>query len=181
VIPTVETSRLRLREWRESDFEAYAAFRADPDACHHIGVLSRGDAWRAMAFCAGHWNLLGFGFWSLELKSTGENVGYCGPYFPKEWPEPEIGWGIFRPHQGRGYATEAAARSLLYAYDILGWKTAISLVANSNAASIAVAERLGAKPEAPYEYRGETCTIYRHLNHKDFELHSKEKMKWPLS
>lgn len=178
MIPVIETKRLILREWRESDFAAYAAFRADVDVCKHIGVLNRGDAWRAMAYCAGHWNLLGFGFWSMELKSSSEPVGYCGPYFPKEWPEAEIGWGIYRPHQGQGYATEAALASLAYAYEKLDWKTAISLVANENKPSMAVARRLGATPDGTYEYRGEVCTIFRHLSPEDFNRQFKEKPTW---
>jgi RimJ/RimL family protein N-acetyltransferase len=178
MIPVIHTERLTLREWRESDFDAYAAFRADDEVCKHIGVLPRGEAWRAMAYCAGHWSLLGFGFWSLELTASGEPVGYCGPYFPKEWPEAEIGWGIYRPHQGHGYATEAARAALAYAYDTLGWTTAISLVANENISSIAVAKRLGATAEGPFSYRGETCTIYRHLPPHLFQAHSKENMIW---
>jgi RimJ/RimL family protein N-acetyltransferase len=175
MIPVITTERLVMREWRESDFEAYAAFRADAEVCRHIGVLSRPDAWRAMAYMAGHWNLLGFGFWCLESKSDGESIGYCGPYFPKEWPEAEIGWGIYRQHQGLGYATEAARASLAFAYRELGWRTAISLVANSNHASAAVAKRLGAKPDGTHEYRGDECTIYRHLPPGKFEQHLKEK------
>jgi RimJ/RimL family protein N-acetyltransferase len=178
MIPVVETERLILREWRESDFEAYAAFRADAEACKHIGVLARSDAWRAMAYCSGHWNLLGYGFWSLERKDSREPVGYCGPYFPKEWPEPEIGWGIYGSHQGHGYATEAARASLRFAYETLGWTTAISLIANENSPSIAVALRLGATPEGAYEYREANCTIYRHLSPEKFQQHSKENMKW---
>jgi RimJ/RimL family protein N-acetyltransferase len=174
VIPVIETDRLILREWRESDFPAYAAFRADAEICKHIGVLSSGDAWRAMAYCAGHWNLLGFGFWSLELKGTHEPVGYCGPYFPKEWPEPEIGWGIYGPHQGRGFATEAAVAALDFAYNRLGWTTAISLVANENTPSAAVAIRLGAEAEGPFNYRDTDCTIFRHLSPQQFQKHSKE-------
>ena len=176
-IPTLETARLIMREWRESDFPAYAAFRADAEVCKHIGVLERGDAWRAMAYCAGHWSLLGFGFWSMTLKS-GEPVGYCGPYFPKEWPEAEIGWGVYPGHHGKGYATEAALASLDFAYRKLGWTTAISLIADDNEPSKRVALRLGASPEGPYSYRNAHCTIYRHLNPENFQSQFKGEVTW---
>ncbi|MFO1122861.1 MAG: GNAT family N-acetyltransferase [Hyphomicrobiales bacterium] len=174
----IETKRLRMREWRESDLDAFAAFRADAETCRHIGALSRDEAWRTMAYFAGHWSLLGFGLWSLELRSTGSHIGYTGLYFPKEWPEPEVGWGVYREHQGHGYATEAAAASLAYAYGQLGWATAISLIAAENLKSIAVASRLGARPETPFNCRGQICTIYRHLNPENFKLHSKEQVTW---
>ena len=159
-----------MREWRESDLENYAAFRADSVACKYVGVLNRGEAWRAMAYWAGHWNLLGFGLWSVTLKS-GEPIGYCGCYYPKEWPEAEIGWGIYAAHQRKGYATEAARASLNYAYKTLGWKTAISLIANDNAPSTALATKLGAKRDGSFVIRDMPCNIYRHLSPSKFLTH----------
>ena len=170
MIPVIETERLILREWRESDFDAYADFRADTEACKYVGVLNRGEAWRAMAYWAGHWSLLGFGLWCVTLKS-GEPIGYCGPYYPKEWPEAEIGWGIYPRYQRNGYATEAARASLSFAYKTLGWKTAISLIANNNAPSIALATKLGAAREGSFLIRETPCTIYRHLSPSQFQNH----------
>ena len=97
-----------------------------------------------MALGLGHWLLRGFGNWALEEKSTGVFVGWCGLWFPEGFPEPEVGWGLMRDKHGRGYATEAAMRARAYAYETLGWKTAISLIGRDNHRSIRVAERLGA-------------------------------------
>ena len=169
-IPIVETERLILREWRESDFAAYADFRGDEEACKYVGVLSSAEAWRAMAYWAGHWSLLGFGLWCVTLKS-GEPIGYCGPYYPKEWPEAEIGWGMFAAHQRKGYATEAARASLNYVYKTLGWETAISLIAKDNLPSIALAMKLGAAVDGPILVRGTPCNIYRHLSPSQFQTH----------
>jgi RimJ/RimL family protein N-acetyltransferase len=164
-IPTLETERLILREWRESDFVNYAKFKMNKDASRFVSPAeTRHDAWREMTYCAGHWLLRGYGKWSVELKKSRQNIGYCGPYYPEQWPEPEIGWAIFPDHQQKGYAHEAAKASLRYAHQTLGWTTAISLIANDNAPSIALAKKLGALAEKPFHYRNTDCTIYRHHN-----------------
>jgi RimJ/RimL family protein N-acetyltransferase len=163
VTPVLETDRLILREWRESDLANFSKFKMDKDAARFVTALETvGDCWREMAYFAGHWLLRGFGNWSIELKETGENIGQCGPYYPQQWPEPEIGWAIFPQYQRQGYGYEAAMESLRYARSVLGWSTAISLIANENAPSIALAQKLGAVAERPFHYRNTDCTIYRH-------------------
>lgn len=178
IIPRLETSRLILREWRESDLGNFAMFKMDKEAARFVDpVETISDAWREMISFAGHWLLRGFGMWSLELKQTGDNIGLCGPYYPYQWPEPEIGWIIFPGFQHQGFGTEAATASLDHAYTRLGWKTAISLIAKENQASISLAERLGATFESVIQNRGVECQIYRHLNPQQFYKHSKEKLK----
>ena len=178
-IPIVETERLILRAWRDSDIANHARFKMDQEAAQFVMPSATvAEAWRAMAYMAGHWQLRGFGNWSLERKDTKEHIGYCGHYYPMEWPEPEIGWCIYSEFQHKGYATEAAQAAILYAYEKLGWKTAMSLIAKGNEPSIALAERLGAKFESSIQYRGFDCAIYRHLNLQDFQAHSKENLKW---
>ena len=58
---TLETERLRLRMFRETDLDAYAAMSADPEVMRYLGatgeVLTRLEAWRQMAMFLGHWQL----------------------------------------------------------------------------------------------------------------------------
>jgi RimJ/RimL family protein N-acetyltransferase len=171
MIPVLETERLILREWRNDDFEGYRAYRADPALMKFIGLADTHAAWREMAYMAGHWLLRGFGNWSVVEKSSGKACGHCGPYYPMEWPEPEIGWGLYPGFGGKGYATEAATAALNYAYTNMGWTTAISLIASENAPSIALAKRLGAVSESTLIYRNTPCTIYRHLSPSNFLKH----------
>ena len=163
VIPVLETERLILREGRDSDFEIQAAFYADEEASKSVGgPLSRAEAWGRVAFNRGHWVLRGFGNWALEEKASGDYAGWCGLWYPEGFPECEVGWGLMRAKQGRGYATEAALRARSYAYDTLGWETAISLIAADNPRSIRVAERLGATLERLTEFEGKEFGVYRH-------------------
>ena len=144
----LETPRLLLREWREDDLDAFEAIGADEKASRFTGgggPMTRADAWRRMAYFVGHRGLRGYGPFAIEEKATGACIGWCGPYFPEGWPDREISYALASAARGKGYATEAALRALAYAYRDLRWSTAISFIALENSASIAVANRLGAK------------------------------------
>jgi RimJ/RimL family protein N-acetyltransferase len=107
----LETPRIRMPQFGESDWDAYAVMCADPEVMRHIGtgvVLTRDEAWRSIAGVLGHWQLRGYGMWALESKETGEFIGRVGFIDPPGWPGFELGWGLARAHWGRGYAIEAA-------------------------------------------------------------------------
>jgi RimJ/RimL family protein N-acetyltransferase len=76
-------------------------------------------------------------------------VGRLGPWMPEGWPGPEVGYGIVRSRWGRGYATEGAAAAVDWAFEVLGWAEVIHCIDPANAASIRVAERLGARRRGP--------------------------------
>ncbi|MEL7296891.1 MAG: GNAT family N-acetyltransferase [Pseudomonadota bacterium] len=146
VAPRIETERLILREIDpERDFDAWASAMADEETVRYIGgkVMDRAIAWRSMATVIGHWQIRGYGFFSVEDKATGQWVGRVGPWFPEGWPEPEIGWTIMREHWGRGFATEAGAACIEYVRDTLGWSQVIHAILEGNLGSAAVAEKLG--------------------------------------
>jgi len=144
----IETERLILREIDpERDFEAWARSMADPETVRYIGgkVLDRAQAWRHMASLIGHWQIRGYGFFSVETKASGEWVGRVGPWYPEGWPEPEVGWTIAREQWGKGYATEAGKAAVAFAFRELGWHRVIHVILTGNERSVAVAERLGSR------------------------------------
>jgi len=163
MVPTLETERLKMRAWRQSDFEPFAEYYADPETAAFVGgTCDRDIAWRRMAAFAGHWLLRGFGFWALEEKKSGQFVGYAGLWFPEGWPEPEVGWGLLKSAQGNGFATEASLRARQYGYSEAGFKTLISFIDLRNKASCALAERMGAKYERTATLFGSEAGIFRH-------------------
>ena len=162
-IPTLHTERLTLRAPKPSDFEAYAAFRASPRTAHIGGPYDRDQAFVQLAEIVGHWHLRGYGRWMIADRATDAPLGICGPFFPEGWPEPEIAWSVFDHAEGRGIAFEAAQAARAFAYRQLGWTTAISLIADGNARSIRLAERLGALREGTFRHpKHGTMPIYRH-------------------
>ena len=159
---TLETDRLKLRGWRNEDFDEYAELCADAEVMRFIGgkPLDRLEAWRQFAFHVGHWELRGYGHWVVEEKSTGRLVGRVGFLNPVGWPAFEIGWTLKREFWGKGYASEAARRALQYGFNELDKPHIISLIHPDNKASIHVAERLGETVEGKTELFGHDVLIY---------------------
>lgn len=169
MIPRLETERLVLRGFSEADFAPLAAFYSSEETAQFVGgVCEPWETWRRLASYIGHWELRGYGMFALEDKTTEQFAGCCGPWCPDGWPEPEIGWALMPGFQGKGLVTEAANRCLSYAYDELGWTTAISVIDPENAASRRVAERLGAQFEAHKPVSHFTADIYRHRSPQEF-------------
>lgn len=162
MITTLETERLLLRGFREADLDPFAEFYASEASRFVGGPCSRFEAWRRMAAHNGHWVLRGYGAWALEERATGAFAGLCGPFCPEGWPEPEILWSLVASHRGRGFATEAALRARRHAYEVLGWRTAVSFIAADNAPSMGVARRLGCAPDGEVELLGRRLTVWRH-------------------
>ncbi len=146
----LETQRLLLRPVHRDDFEAWAAFSADPAAMFHLGgVQPRALAWRSFIGAVGAWHVQGFSFFSVFERDTGQWVGRVGPWQPEGWPGTEVGYSLVPAAWGRGYATEAAAACTDWAVDHLGWTDIIQTIDPANSASQAVARRLGATRRGP--------------------------------
>ena len=104
----------------------------------------------------------GYGNWALEEKATGEYAGWSGLLVSGRLSRARGRLGPDAAKRGRGYATEGALRARAYAYETLGWETAISLIAQDNAPSVRVAERLGATIERITQHEGMEFAVYRH-------------------
>ena len=144
--PVLHSARLTLGPATAAHAEAFIAFCATEDSRFIGGPASRRDAWEWAAIGAGLWAVRGFGpFW----VSSGEvPVGRVGVYYPVWRAEPELAWTIYPAFQGRGFATEAALAARDWARDVLGLAPLCSLIDVKNAASVRVAEKLGARIEA---------------------------------
>lgn len=162
-IPVLETDRLTLRAINMDDFETEVEFFATERSKGVGGPLPREQVWRGIASLIGHWIIRGYGYWAVDEKATGTYCGRVGLWYPDGWPEPEIGWTLMDYAEGRGIAREAAIAARRFAYETLGWTTAISLIAHDNTRSQALAERLDAVREADYEHPSfGSMRVYRH-------------------
>jgi RimJ/RimL family protein N-acetyltransferase len=146
----IDTARLILRPLRLEDFDAFAEFSRDPDAARYLGgPQGRSMAWRNFMTMAGAWYLQGISMFSVLLKASGEWIGRVGPWYPDGWPGTEVAWGIVPRFWGQGFATEAASAAIDWAFETLGWEEVIHTIDPRNAASIAVAGKLGAEHRGP--------------------------------
>ncbi len=162
-IPTLTSERLILRAPREEDAAPLADFYADAEySVGFGGPLNRGDSWRWHALSVGHWIFRGYGYFSVDLHD-GSHIGMAGLWAPEGWPEPELGWLLYKDFQGHGYAYEAAKTVRDWAYNLRGMGALSSNIVPQNTASIRLAERLGARYERSYDnvFMGHVH-VYRH-------------------
>jgi RimJ/RimL family protein N-acetyltransferase len=162
IIPKLETKRLLLREWRESDFDSYAGMMADADVATYLSgtPMGRGESWRQMASLVGHWALRGYGIWAVEEKDSGLFVGRVGLWYPAEWPGIEVGWTVDKSHWGKGYAPEAGAAAMAYGFQQLPLEQIISVIHRDNKNSISVAKKLGEQFLREQMIGTAPCVIY---------------------
>jgi len=143
-----ESERLNFRLWKEADQGPFAKMNADADVMLYFpNTLSKvsSDAFidRMIEF---HKNY-GYGLYAVELKATGEFIGFIGfalPSFEADFmPCIEIGWRLSKEFWHHGYATEGALACLTYGFDQLGFNEVVSFTSKINVPSIAVMERIG--------------------------------------
>lgn len=162
-IPVIETKRLRLRGFKDSDLDDFSEMNFDPEFAKYFGTgkpLSRWDSWNVLTMLAGHWMIRGFGFWIVEEKITGDFVGRVGVWHPDGWAGTEIGWGISKKHWGKGYATEAAEAAKNWAFGNLDIEELISVIHPENEPSKKVAVRIGEAYKETINVNGKLSDIY---------------------
>ena len=148
--PTLETERLILRPPIIEDLDGWAELASDPEAMRYLGGPGpRAAAWRSLAGMAGSWALHGFGMFSVLDKASRAWIGRVGPWRPEAWPGAEIGWSLLPSTWGKGYAHEATVATMDWAIDTLGWTDVIHTIHPDNAASIALARRIGSADRGP--------------------------------
>lgn len=162
LVPVIQTARLRLRAPRIGDFPIFARFLID-SALPEAPEADREAAWLDFCQLVASWPLRGIGPWTVEDRD-GRAVG--GVVVNHEYgdPEVELGWVVAKGAEGRGIATEAARAARAWLFATQGFSSLVSYIDPDNAASVAVAERLGATRDPVAEAAiGHDCLVYRHL------------------
>lgn len=149
----IETNRLILREWLDKDLDAFAQINQDPKVIEFLpAALTTDETAEWIERIQYEFREHGFGLWAVELKSTGEVIGYVGlniPRFKAHFtPCVEIGWRIGSAHWGKGYATEAAHEVIKHGFQRLGLKEIVSFTVPANIRSIRVMEKIGMTRDA---------------------------------
>jgi RimJ/RimL family protein N-acetyltransferase len=149
----VQTERLILRHWRESDREPFARMNADPFVMQYMPALltpEQSDA--MMERIEAHFQRYRFGLCAVELRNDQSFAGFIGlavPSFRAHFtPCVEIGWRLPVTCWGRGLATEGAQSMVQYAAQVLGLRTLVSFTVPANIRSRRVMEKLGMSHDA---------------------------------
>ena len=162
--PVLSTARLTLGPLTADDWPPYWHLMSSPRARYMGGPLPMNEAWGWFCSDVAGWQLGGAG--AIAIRRGATTVGLLSlndlPFFP----EPELGWALFDGEDGRGYASEAAEAALAWLQAEHRPGSLVSYVDRENAASIALAARLGAMddPNASRPH-GESVVgtaVYRH-------------------
>ncbi len=144
----IETDRLILRPWRDSDRVAFAALNADPVVMEMFpSTLTRAESDAFADRAATAIDDQGWGLWAVEVEGGVPFIGFTGlaiPAFETDFtPCVEVGWRLAAQHWGHGYAPEAARAALRYGFEVVGLDEIVSFTAIGNHRSRRVMEKIG--------------------------------------
>jgi ribosomal-protein-alanine N-acetyltransferase len=144
----LETARLLLRRWRDSDREPFAALCADPEVMQHFpALLSREESDAMVDRIEAHFAQAGYGLYAVERRAEGDFIGFVGlnpiTFDAPFTPALEIGWRLAKHAWGHGYSTEAARAVVEHAFGPLGIDQLVSITVPANVPSRRVMERIG--------------------------------------
>lgn len=144
----IQTERLILRNWKDADLEAFAKINACPHVCEFFPKrLTQEESDMLAGDLMIHFEEHGYGLFAVEIKETGDFIGFTGlniPDFEAPFmPAVEIGWRLAYQHWGKGYATEAAQAAKEYAFNELGLRELVAFTVPQNIRSQRVMEKIG--------------------------------------
>lgn len=143
----LETERLKLRQWKESDLPLFAEMNADPVVMEYYpDTVSEAESNAMACKIKGLISERSWGFWTVEIKKEQNFIGFVGLHKPTYdlpiTPCVEVGWRLAKEYWGKGYATEAARESLRFAFEELRLKEVYSFASVLNERSCSVMKRL---------------------------------------
>lgn len=140
----IETERLLLREWEESDAIGFYEMNADAEVLKYTGDTPFDSIEDASKFIRDYaeYERHGYGRWAVVLKSDARFIGFCGLKMNEE-SQVDLGFRFIRKYWRQGYATEAAQACLDFGLNELGIKEIVGRAMPENVASIRVLQKIG--------------------------------------
>ena len=120
LVPILETKRTIMRGHTVDDYpDSHAMWSNEAVVKYISGVPStESESWERLLRYSGIWQMMKYGYWLVEEKSTGKFLGEVGfanykrDITPSLDDLPEAGW-IFAPSaHGKGFASEAVAEAI---------------------------------------------------------------------
>ncbi len=144
----IETSRLILREWHDSDVKDFIRINANKEVMYYYpGPHSPKETLVIVDRINSHFDIWGYGLYAAEHKETGRFIGFIGlshPRFENEFtPCVEIGWRLDNKFWNQGLATEGAKAICKYAFEDLDLNELYSWTTISNKPSERIMQKIG--------------------------------------
>ena len=141
---------------------------ADTGVTRYIGgrPFSEEESWARLLRYVGHWSWMGFGYWAIVEKATGNYVGEAGfadfkrDIEPSIQGVPELGWAFVSQAHGRGYATETVRAAVAWGDSHFAGARTVCLIHPENVRSIRVAEKCGFSEHRHTTYKGQPTIMF---------------------
>lgn len=157
-----ETSRLILRELRDSDDLSLFELDSDPVVHQYLGgkpVTSIEQCRNVIAMIRDQYRQHGIGRWAVILKETREFTGWCGLKLEKNVNGRDrfydLGYRFMPKFWGMGYATESAKAWTDFGFRELNLEKICAYTSQGNLASQRVLEHCGLRHTETFLYEGE--------------------------
>jgi len=153
----IDTQRILLRRWIESDLDAFIRMNANPSVMRYFpAVLSADETRTFYDSIQQEFDEYGYGLYAAEEKSRGNFMGFIGFHWSvldmDFCPCIEIGWRLEQCFWGKGYASEGAKACLKYGFEVLAFDYVASFTSTENIASQRVMQKIGMQFERFFEH-----------------------------
>jgi len=158
----LETPRLLVRPFFESDLDWFLALRADAEVVRYLGgpLNTPEFAAKRLKYYIDHHAQHGYAMGVVSLKPSAAPIGWGGLQHLDDGDEIEVGYAFARAYWGRGLATELAEAWLRFGFDRLGVDRIVAVADPENTASQRVMEKLGMRYEKRYTHYGMETVYY---------------------
>ncbi len=162
----LETDRLFLKQMCAADAPGMFELNSDEEVTRYTGDGAFRDIEQVDEFIRNYdqYEKYKMGRLNIFLKTTGENIGWCGLKFHANENLVDLGYRLHKRHWGKGYATEASIASLNYGFNTLHLAKIIAHAMEANHASIKIMKKLGMQYVKNIELHGEPCVVYELKN-----------------
>ena len=159
---TLETARLKLKEFCLEDAHHLFDLNSDPDVTRYVGSGAYNSIDEVYDFINNYDQYKKYKMGQLNMfeKRTGEYVGWCGLKYVEDDDYVDLGYRLLNKHWGKGYATEASIACLDYGFNTLNLSRIVGTAMKENAASINVFKKLGLKYSHDNECGDQPGVVY---------------------
>ena len=156
----LETKRCLVRETTVDDMEQLLEIYKDPQMTRYTDHFCppNVDAGQYIRdYVSNVYEFYGYGIWTILCRKTGKVIGRAGFSLLPEEEDPQIGYMVGVPWQGKGIAAEVCKELLKYGKEVLLFERVNALVDKRNQASIALCKKLGFREAGVGVHTGHEC------------------------
>lgn len=159
----LETARCLVRETTVADVDAFYGIYGEPEITRYMEPLYD-DPEEERAYAKDYiekvYAFYDFGIWTVVEKGSGAVIGRAGICYREGYGDPELGFMIGVPWQGKGFATEVCLAVLEYAWQELGFERVLAFVQPGNVVSCRVCGKIGMRAEGEVCVQGQDYLLY---------------------